>query len=76
MHQQIDEAEMVKNERDVQEGKLASVSLMRDWAADIFTRLVQMINRLSSDEQKRSIDELAATKFEPTKIVPFKPDAG
>jgi hypothetical protein len=48
--------------------------MMRDWAADIFTRVVQMIkqSRLSKDEQKRWIDELAATKFGPTKVVPFK----
>ena len=65
---------MAKNEREVQEGKLASVSMMRNWAADIFTRLVQMIkqSRFSRDEQRRWVDELAATKFEPTKFIPFK----
>src|SRR5260370_40301986 len=68
LQQQIDEAEMTKNERAVQEGQLASVSMMRDWAADIFTRLVQMIkqSRLSVSEQKRWIEELRDTKFEPS----------
>lgn len=72
--QQIDEAEMIKNDRDVQEGKVALVAHMKEFVADVTTRLVQMIRQsdLKEPTKKQWIAEIGALKFEPTKVVPFR----
>jgi len=72
---EIDRADMIHNEREVQESQLADVATMKVWAEYILERIVQMIQSragLTKEEKRRWIDELTSTKFEPTKFVPFK----
>ena len=64
----IDEAEIAKIEREVQRGKLASLQLMKDYAADIFVQVVTFINhsRMSDAEKRQLIEQLRATEFVPS----------
>lgn len=72
--QQIDEAEMSKNERDIQEGRLAYVTQMKEFVTDLTTRFVQMIRQsdLKDAAKKQWVAEISGLKFEPTKLVPFE----
>src|SRR5438128_1403599 len=53
---QIDDAEMIRNEREIQEGRLVYVNHVRDIIADGLTKAVQII-RMSrlSDKEKREV---------------------
>ena len=71
---QIDEAAMMKNERDLQEGKLGLISHYGEALADVMTQLVQFVkqSKLSAHEKKDAMKILREVKLNPRKIVEFE----
>jgi phage terminase Nu1 subunit (DNA packaging protein) len=71
--QQIDEAAMVKAERELVDGKTVYRSAVRDQVADVFTKACQIVrqSRLSEREQKELVRQFADIKLDPVRVVEF-----
>jgi hypothetical protein len=71
MRKQIDEAEMVKNQRELQEGTLIGTAYVKEFLMELKTMTAQGIrhSHLSDKEKRDLLTRFREVKFEPNKKV-------
>jgi len=72
---QIDEAAMVKHDRDLQESKLVYRVAVRDRLIDVMSKMRQVIEgfRLGEKREEEIFKVMREMEFDPPKVVGFKP---